>query len=700
MGTQRVDFEQTGADTGERNDVDSVQPVAVGERVWPTVTNRPTENLRGRTEFVRSALEDQMYLSDVGNKYLLHGGQVQGMGTSYMGGAEGYVTDWTPEALGSGPPWTHPAAPYRGTFVLGSNLVIESVLSVGQDAPHVQAFYVENAAPPRNYTIYLNSLYQAAEGGDTIVVNWTYNPGAGFLNVTVTGDPVHIINIEVSGDGSVTLNQVEAAINAVAGGLVNITNAGDSGTTIDIADIAPTAGAYPFVRESQREVHILQPATLASFFAHNDPVNDPYTFYYQLKDGDTLAVYFPSMVNPLAFFGAHGDPLIVGGRRQATLTNAAIPLSTATQIEVTDLFNTSVEPEKIAQSIPICKRIGDDLVFLDGTVISGILNHLAATYPPGGVHFGEHGYTLNRIVGAASTVIVDPAPPPEWYGGVFLTGLPSTINDTFWNVVNDLSSITEGASGIHKVGIAPSAAGAGDSVYNWTWLADSVWTILGAARDVVNDKASLAQNEEVTGAWDFSKRITVQSEVGSGDHAIYGLGDGDGAGGKFEGGAAGGAVYMVPQADPTTGLAEGVEWYDSAADAQAVVYLDAKKHPKIPTWVRVVYAAGVQTFLAGNNIDNVSIQHYPTPVDPIFACRVVFLRPFVATMSNAIAWSVSADFGSGPSSQPVFPFLLSTVTDTEVWFGIADVAGAPYTLDGSASLAGWDFSMIVQGHFI
>lgn len=515
MGTQRVNY-RNASDTGERDDPEAISPIQNGERVIENVTNRPGENIRNRTESARSHLEDQMYLSDTDMKWTIRGGHIEAGPPQYMAGdVLPAVTAWTPEELGAGPPWSSPLNPYRGEFVIDSPIVLEGVLSPGTDLSHVERLYAENAAPPRSYTVYLTSRYQAAAGGDIIRIRWRYDDDAlvpfpsGYLSVYATGGPVHVINVDVAGDGSVTLQQVEAALalDAAITNLVTITNdGGDTGTVLDIADLAyPAAGERSFEREVQRELHRIAPGTLAGFFATN-PAGAPYPDPYKLKDGDTLGIRYPYIEDPDAFFGPHADPTQVGGRRQATLTNNAIPLAAPVEIDPSQLFNSTYYPEYVAQAIPICKRIGDDLVFIDGTIIEGLLDPLDPLYPIGGIKFGEHGHTVARIMGAASSISV---PITEnWYGGVPLSGGPTwTIEQAVNAIIADLALVDDPGndSGSRRVGVDKyDAASPGPSVAGWTYPTGSVRDIFTSLVGAVGACGALAFNETVSGDWTFT----------------------------------------------------------------------------------------------------------------------------------------------------------------------------------------------------
>jgi len=508
MGNQRLDFEHPTSDSGERNDTDAISPFNNGERVIDTVLNRPGENLRYRSEILRRETEDQNFRSDQCTKWIIHGGSIAGAGTYIEGDVLPYITDWTPDELGAGNPPTDPAAPERGRFVIDAAqpMILESILSVGQDHPHVVTLSAENAAPPRSASFTLTSLYQAAEGGDTVKLVWAYTAVTATLNVSVTGDPKHIINVEVSNDGSVTLDTVRLALAADADvtNLVDVSApiTGDSGTTIDITDLDyPAAGDYLFDSQTERQAYLITNGVLHAFF-EDTPAGPPYNLPNLLKDGDTLGIYYPYMTDPVAFFGTHGMAGEQGGRRQATLTNDLI--NAVVRISAGQLFNSSREPEKVAMGIPICKRIGDSLHFVDGTYVPEAFATPADL--PEGIHFGENGYTL--LHGVVNNAVVNASP-----------------------------------------------AAAGTSVDLWGWALGPLYTILVSAQNTINDRASLGSAETVTGSWLFSAAQTFTNTLTVDTAAITATGNGIGAGGFFTGGV--GSANGVRGVGGTTGGSGG-----------------------------------------------------------------------------------------------------------------------------------------------
>ena len=91
MAKQEVVYKHVG-DTGEREDIAAIEPLASGERVGQEVLRRPAENLRYRTEIDRTELEAQKYLQDSDMRWVIAGGAADG---SAAGSAIPYVV-WDP----------------------------------------------------------------------------------------------------------------------------------------------------------------------------------------------------------------------------------------------------------------------------------------------------------------------------------------------------------------------------------------------------------------------------------------------------------------------------------------------------------------------------------------------------------------------------------------------------------------------------
>jgi hypothetical protein len=225
---------------------------------------------------------------------------------------------------------------------------------------------------------------------------------------------------------------------------------GGLGTTvIDLADIAGyedvvLTGTY------SRELHRIATAELAAFFA--------IPAYTLTDDGDGIGIWYEELID--------SNPAERGGRRQATPTTfvdaAPLVLPPNTEIPSSKLFKFSTEPEKIPGCIPLCRRIGTYLVFIDGTVVEhahtatlggeGAIDDLLARYV---AHI--NGSAENHAAGAITST------PYSW---IAAANVGAVINE----IVDDLAAVA-GTTGAARVGnlASPSTL--------WDWFSTSASTL-------------------------------------------------------------------------------------------------------------------------------------------------------------------------------------------------------------------------------
>jgi hypothetical protein len=237
---------------------------------------------------------------------------------------------------------------------------------------------------------------------------------------------------------------------------------------------------YIFEGTADRELHYIPAATFDAFFNAGGP-----TFPNLMNDGDTLAVMWEYLVNP--------DPMIVDGRRQAIPANPGM-----TEVALPRLFLTSVHPEWIPLGIPLCKRIGKELLWLDGTVATE-----GMTQP---IRFGENGYTVERIYSAPWTVPIsmtskwfDYGAPPTWANVLeALDGIVADLagtQDTTTTPVDPLLAT-------NLLGI-PEITHPSPSVVSLNTPAVptqiSLLTLINGIIANANEKGSLNRDEDITG---------------------------------------------------------------------------------------------------------------------------------------------------------------------------------------------------------
>lgn len=480
MARQELDFELPGADTGERNATDAIQPIVPGERVGSAIIDRPFENVRHRTEILRTETEEQKYLSDSDMRWMIAG---KGL-TSAQGGTLPQVIGWFPDF----DPINH-----RGGFFIDSDIVIQPLLTPETDHLESKDYSFTSGMLTGNITI--TSALRGYQLGNILQIRWF--AGAAH-SVVIGGDPLHTIDITVI-NGVTTILEINAdlaAFEVLHPGYITHAVGGNALTTIAITTLPPGDLDYTFQGNFERELHVVSQACLAGFFTA-DPQN-------LLGDGDTLAIYYPYLVDPNTAF--------TGGRRQSCPANegALPPPDQSPLIASTQLFNTRREPEKIPLGIPICKRISDYLIFIDGTIVKYDFSlGPPYTYP---IFFGEHGYTVDRIMSAASTVPVTIT--NMWYGAVPVSGSPWTTNSAFDNIVGDLADTAAASSGADMIGkdvhpgpILPVPLGVWSVDPVWFAAAASVADYLDAMLEKLNHKASvnadeiIGRNWEVIGTW-------------------------------------------------------------------------------------------------------------------------------------------------------------------------------------------------------
>ena len=123
---------------------------------------------------------------------------------------------------------------------------------------------------------------------------------------------------------------------------------GTGSTYVALSDI--TDPDFVIKGNYSRELHRLADTELVTFFGTT--ANPMHT------DGEGLGIWFEEIID--------SDPLTFGGRRQSTPDTAPAP---NTAVTASKLFLTTIESSKIHGAIPLCRRIGTYLVFVDGTVV-------------------------------------------------------------------------------------------------------------------------------------------------------------------------------------------------------------------------------------------------------------------------------------------------------------------------------------------
>jgi hypothetical protein len=429
MADQNIHFEDiSGGDTGERAATAAILPYVAGEKVKAAILNRPLENIRGRTEVLRTDVEDLLYYRDMNTRWLISAGDSAGVGSGH---SQPKVT------------WNHST----GIFSLvapTTEIVIQPIMSPKTDKKATITYIL--GAPGAGYITFTTSRY-GYEGGSRQQIVWseaaTGGLGANNCLAVCEGNPQHILHITIADNNTTTYANILAALPAsgyTSYGFEVALIGGSTGDTIEYNDIVSTFTAeYTFLATQDREMHYLTQAQIAAFFADSTTV---------FTDGDTVGIWYEYSVDP-------ASPTTKGGRRQATPSSSTVtPGAPNTEVTSGQLFVSSTYPERIPLSIPICKRVGDDLIFIDGTIVRG--DEL-----DGFVYFGSSGYT----------------------------------NYT-------LGTTTLGSSGSLKIGVAAHTAHAPAASEDTVSLAaGTLQTALEDLQTLINEKASLDVNEAITAQW-------------------------------------------------------------------------------------------------------------------------------------------------------------------------------------------------------
>lgn len=323
---QFVDFSgNTNNDTGENN-ASSIQPIANGEVIDATVSGRPGESLRQRTEAIRDVMADTLYLRDADRGWL--------------------VTGPRPTVTWPGSTTTADS----GIPVISNSLWILPMLTpgaAGNSPPVASAFgllHLKRSSDNAN-AISVTSRRRSYAAGDQI--NVTVTSGASFSCV-LDVETGFRRTIKIVATASTTLGSVITALNGLTPPAPDntqlVTAALEGGALTGDFLLAPQARQY-VVGNYDGEAHQISVSTMSGFFSSNPT--------QALAEGDTLCVRY-DMVTDLAS---------TGGRRQSTLENANFNLPTSS------LFNSRVHPELLPNAIPICKVVGTDLVFPGGRTI-------------------------------------------------------------------------------------------------------------------------------------------------------------------------------------------------------------------------------------------------------------------------------------------------------------------------------------------
>lgn len=370
---QFVDFSNNTANDTGANTATSIQRINDGETLDQTTLRRPSESLRQRTEALKNAEGDSLFLRDADRGLIIAG--------------PGRVT-W--------PGSTTVAA--SGIPVLSDVLWLLPMLTPGfaqvAPVPPVASSYgvihLKRASDNMN-SILVTSQRRSYAAGDQI--NITVSAGAVFSCTldTATG---YERTINIVATGSTTLSTVITALNLLtptAPDNTPLVTAALEGGAVG-GDLLLTVQAKQYVSGNyDGEGHTITPANLAAFF-----VGSPGS---ALAEGDSLCIEY-TMVT---------DTASTGGRRQA------LPENSNTSVPIGSFFNSRVNPEKLVNALPICKVVDGSLVFGTGSglaagAVAASINNTDAsglTYAGGGAWADGTTNPATTVEGQFDKVISD-----------------------------------------------------------------------------------------------------------------------------------------------------------------------------------------------------------------------------------------------------------------------------------------------------
>lgn len=449
MAGQNVVFKQgddTTGDSGERGNAitpgggfQSIKPYADGEQVFASVLNRSIENTRKRTEVLRTSIEDSLYRLDANMRYFITGGSADG-----TGGVVPYVQNWAEDTPG------------RYIFELTAPIVIQPLNTPKNDVQEEAIYTFTN---PLLGTLNLTCTLRSYTGANLIKVIWLDVPpselsGAiepNYCDAFVTGDPAHILTITVRNDGQTTLGNVSAALTSLGTTLTDIgithSTTGSTAPVIELSswDASNPSQDYQLAGTFERVVHYLQATTVATFFSTNSG----------LSDGDTLAIQYVD----------------VDARRKQHIGNTDPDPTTVTE---SMLFITTENAERIPNAIPLCKRIGEYLYWIDGTVIVDAQ----------AIMFGEHGNTVNRMISGGIVYSNYTPSSPESSDVLAISGSPSLQEqmETTVDSVNRRASLVtnEEIDSVRWIMTMPTASPIPESSYAHDYRF-AAYTVLGGS---------------------------------------------------------------------------------------------------------------------------------------------------------------------------------------------------------------------------
>ena len=349
MARQHVEYDVVGTnkDSGG-TDAAAIKPVLDGEPAQAAVLSRPSENLRTRTEFIRSELEALKYMSEADRAFLL----TSTANVTWAGLPTGTFSIGT----GTAPyqmtlkPFVAPDVSTASRLIIGAGTASQITIRTRQNA---------TSGRPRAYSGANDITFDFTPlAGQPILITNDGTPANHFHvrwdDTPVTGssclDLTTALNANVAFSTTWNLEAVMEGQTGPHGGPVEVgfpvPPAADSAADVVIS--GPEQLMRYMAGAADAEKHIITDAQLTSFFNADGGRN-------VLIEGDVVCVRYDELVMVSTY----------GGRRQS-MTEA--PESAAT-LAGDNLFLLRRFPERLPGSLPIATVVNNQLVFVNGLVV-------------------------------------------------------------------------------------------------------------------------------------------------------------------------------------------------------------------------------------------------------------------------------------------------------------------------------------------
>ncbi len=301
----------------------AIQPATDGESIRSTaatdILRRPQDNLRRRTESLRGAMDDTMWLRDADRATALV--------------SDGGTLSWIINAGNGVLSLTGGKSLFLTPFLTAGNA--GNLGKVGRSEGTLKLLRASDSTASILMTLTGSGTgVPSYNGGDRSSVTVVLGGALVFAQTSTYGWTLTVLNTSQRGDIITAINTAGSPWTASIAG----------GDTTDVI-LNPQASQYA-TGNWDSTVNKITDAVLATFM-----LDTP------LLDGDSLCIQYDALIA-----GSNG------GRRQSTPYNNDAGAGVCT-LTAGSLFNSRVNPERLPNSIPVAKRFGTQLFLVNGLVL-------------------------------------------------------------------------------------------------------------------------------------------------------------------------------------------------------------------------------------------------------------------------------------------------------------------------------------------